>query len=328
HFLATKENEKLENLAKLYVREVVTRHGVPLSIVSDRDSRFASRFWNKLQEELGSKVHLSTAYHPQTDGQSERTIQTLEDMLRACVIEYGGSWDTHLPLVEFAYNNTYHASIGMAPYEMLYGRKCRTPTCWLEPGEKQFAGPEIVQMTADKVAIARDRLRVARERQKKYSDMKHRPKAFEVGERVMLKVSPWKGIIRFGKRGKLGPRFIGPFEILERVGDQAYKLDLPPELEGIHNVFHVCYLRRCLSEEPSVLPLEELRVDESKRLVEEPVAILDRETKKLRKKRVKLVKVQWKNKHGGDMTCEMEDEMRKRYPQLFVLEHDSGTESS
>ena len=190
HFLATKEKEKLEELAKLNVNEVVTRHGVPLSIISDRDSRFASRFWNKLQEELGTRVHLSTAYHPQTDGQSERTIQTLEDMLRSCVIEYGGSWDKYLPLVEFAYTNTYHSSIDMAPYEMLYGRRCRTPTCWLEPGEKQFASSEIVQITEDKVKIARDRLRVARERQKKYSDKKHRPKTFEVGEKVMLKVSP------------------------------------------------------------------------------------------------------------------------------------------
>ena len=144
----------------------------------------------------------------------------------------------------------------------------------------------------------------------------------------MLKVSPWKGIIRFGKRGKLEPRFIGPFTVLERIREQAYKLELPQELEGIHNVFHVCYLRKCLADEPSILPLDELRVDEKKRLVEEPVAILDREIKQLRKKRVKLVKVQWKNKHGSDMTWEVEDEMKARYPQLFVFPADSGTESS
>jgi hypothetical protein len=303
-------------LADLCNKEIVSRHGIPVSIVSDRDSRFASRFWKRLQEKLGTRVHLSTAYHPQTDGQSERTIQTLEDMLRACVIEYGGSWDSHLPLVEFAYNS-YHESIKMAPYEMLYGRKCRTPTCWLEVGEKQFAGPEIVQQTGDKVAYARERLRIARGRQKKYSDRKHRPKKFDVGESVMLKVFPWKGIIRFGKRGKLGPRFIGPFKVLQCVGDQAYKLELPTELDGIHNVFHVSYLRKCLSEEPSFLPLDELRIVEDERLFEEPVEILERETRQLRKKRVKLVKVLWKNKLGSEMTWETESDMMSCYPQLF-----------
>ena len=318
HFLATKESASLEKLAELYVREIVSLHGVPLSIVSDRDSRFNSRFWKGLQKELGTRVNLSTAYHPQTDGQTERTNQTLEDMLRACVLEYGGSWDKHLPLVEFAYNNTTHASIRAAPYELLYGRKCRTPTCWLEAGEKQFTGPEMVQQTADMVAIARDRLRIARERQKKYSDRKHRPKTFEVGERVMLKVSPWKGVIRFGKRGKLGPRFIGPFKVLERVGTQAYKLELPPELDGIHNVFHICYLRKCLAEETGILPLEEIRIHKGKRLLEEPVEILDRVTKQLRHKRVKLVRVLWKNKFGAESTWEVESEMRDRYPNLFV----------
>ncbi|KAJ9555226.1 hypothetical protein OSB04_009840 [Centaurea solstitialis] len=145
YFLEMRETLPMDQLAKLYIKEVVRRHGVPLSIVSDRDSRFTSQFWHGLQEGLGRKLKLSTAYHPQTDGQSERTIQTLEDMLRSCVIDFGGSWDTHLPLVEFAYNNSFHSSIGMAPFEALYGRKCRTPTCWLEAGEKQFAGPEIIQ---------------------------------------------------------------------------------------------------------------------------------------------------------------------------------------
>ena len=136
HFLAMRETLPMDKLAKLYVDEIISRHGVPLSIVSDRDSRFTSNFWNGLQTELGTRLKLSTAYHPQTDGQSERTIQTLEDMLRSCVIDFGGSWDSHLPLVEFAYNNSYHSSIGMAPFEALYGRKCRTPVCWLEAGEK------------------------------------------------------------------------------------------------------------------------------------------------------------------------------------------------
>ncbi|KAI3746007.1 hypothetical protein L6452_08422 [Arctium lappa] len=152
HFLAMRETLPLDKLARLYINEVFLRHGVPCSIVFDWDSRFTSHFWGAFQKELGTKVKLSTMYHPQTDGQSERTIQTLEDMLRSCVIDFGGRWDSHLPLVEFSYNNSYHSSLGMAPFEALYGRKCRTPACWLKAGEKQFAGPEVVQETADKWA--------------------------------------------------------------------------------------------------------------------------------------------------------------------------------
>ncbi|KAI3691688.1 hypothetical protein L6452_31490 [Arctium lappa] len=311
HFLAMRETLPMDKLAKLYIDEVISRHGVPLSIVSDRDSRFTSHFWNGLQKELGTRVKLSTTYHPQTDGQSERTIQTLEDMLRSCVIYFGGSWDTHLPLVEFAYNNSYHSSIGMAPFEALYGRKCRTPVCWLEAGEKQFAGPEVVQETADKVKGIRERIMVAQDRQKSYADKKRRPMEFQVGDRVMLKVSPWKGIIRFGKRGKLSPRFLGPFTVTERVGLKAYQLELPPEMKGIHNTFHVCYLRKCLAKEESVIPLSEIRVDEGNRCVEEPEAILERKTKKLRHREVTMVRVQWKHHRGANVTWEAEEDLRR-----------------
>ncbi|KAI3771892.1 hypothetical protein L6452_03063 [Arctium lappa] len=317
HFLAMRETLPMDKLAKLYIDEVISRHGVPLSIVSDRDSRFTSHFWDGLQKELGTRVKLSTAYHPQTDGQSERTIQTLEDMLRSCLIDFGGSWDTHLPLVEFAYNNSYHSSIGMAPFEALYGRKCRTPVCWLEAGEKQFAGPEVVQETADKVKGIRERLKAAQDRQKSYADKKRRPMEFQVGDRVMLKVSPWKGIIRFGKRGKLSPRFLGPFSVTKRVGLQAYQLELPTEMKGIHNTFHVCYLRKCLAKEESVIPLSEIRVDEGNRCVEEPEAILERKTKKLRHREVTMIKVQWKHHRGANVTWEAEEDLRRRYPHLF-----------
>lgn len=235
-------------------------------------------------------------------------------------MDYGGSWDTHLPLVEFAYNNSYHASIKMAPFELLYGRKCRTPSCWLEPGEKQFAGPEIVQVTADKVVQAKDNLRVARERQKTYADKKRRHVSFSVGDFVMLKVSPWKGIIRFGKRGKLSPRYIGPFKIIKKVNEQAYQLELPPELEGIHNTFHVCYLRKSWTEEDEIIPLSDLHVDPKKRLVEEPLEIIDRKQKTLRKKQIDLVLVKWKHNRGESMTWETEKDMKDRYPHLFSSE--------
>ncbi|GJQ93050.1 putative reverse transcriptase domain-containing protein [Tanacetum coccineum] len=159
HFLPMREDYKMERLARLYLNEIVARHGVPISIISDRDSRFTSRFWQSMQEALGTRLDMSTTYHPQTDGQSERTIQTLEDMLRACVLDFGGSWDVHLPLVEFSYNNSYHASVRCAPFEALYGRKCRSPIMWAEVGEGQLIGPELVQETTEKISQIKDRLK-------------------------------------------------------------------------------------------------------------------------------------------------------------------------
>ncbi|KAJ9544751.1 hypothetical protein OSB04_024458 [Centaurea solstitialis] len=309
HFLPIRESFSIDRLAQLYVNEIVMHHGVPISIISDRDSRFTSRFWQSLQATLGTSVDLSTAYHPQTDGQTERTIQTLEDMLRACVLEFGGSWDDHLPLVEFSYNNSYHASIQCAPYEALYGRKCRSPLNWLEVRESRLIRPDIVQETTDKIKMVQEKLKAARDRQKSYADNRRKPLEFQVGDRVLLKVSPWKGIIRFGKKGKLSPRFVGPFEILERIGSVAYRLDLPPELSTIHDTFHMSNLKKCLSEETVVLPLEE---------IQEPIEILDRETKQLRRSRIPIVKVRWNSKHGPEFTWEREAFMKSKYPHLFT----------
>ncbi|GJT54107.1 putative reverse transcriptase domain-containing protein [Tanacetum coccineum] len=229
-FTPMRETDPLDKLARLYLKEVVTRHGIPVSIICDRDPRFASNFWRSLQNALGTNLDMSTAYHPQTDGQSERTIQTLEDMLRACAIDFGKGWVNHLPLVEFSYNNSYHASIKAAPFEALYGRKCRSPVCWTEVGEAQILGPELIQETTEKIIQIKQRMQAARDRQKSYADLKRKPMEFQVGDKVMLKVSPWKGVVRFGKRGKLNPRYVGPFKVLEKVGEVAYKLELPEEL--------------------------------------------------------------------------------------------------
>ena len=291
HFLPMRENDPLDKLARMYLKEVVTRHGLPVSIICDRDGMFTPNFWKSFQKALGTDLSMSTAYHPETDGQSERTIQTLEDMLRACVIDFRKGWVKHLPLVEFSYNNSYHASIKTAPFEELYGRKCRSPVCWAETGESQLTGPEIIQETTEKIVQIKQIIQTARDRQKSYADLKRKHVEFEVGDRVMLKVSPWKGVVRFGKRGKLNPRYVGPFKVLARVGDVAYRLELPQELSRVHHTFHVSNLKKCYSDDPLVLPLEGVRIDDKLKFVEEPVEIMEREVKRLKRSRIPLVKV-------------------------------------
>ena len=323
HFIPIKETYSVAQLAQIYVDEIVCRHGIPLNIISDRDGRFVSRFWESLQSALGTQLNLSTAYHPQTDGQSERTIQTLEDMLRSCVLDFGGNWDRHVPLIEFSYNNSYHTSIGMAPFEALYGRKCRSPICWNEIGETQITGPEMVQETTDKIAQVRQNLLAARSRQKSYADKRRRPLEFNVGDLVLLKVSPWKGVVRFGKKGKLAPRFVGPFKILRRVKDVAYVLDLPPELANVHPTFHVSNLRKCLADENLHVPLDEVHIDETMHFVEKPVEIMDRMNKETKRSRIPLVKVRWESKRGAEFTWEREDQMKTKYPHLFVTDANS-----
>ncbi|KAG8503406.1 hypothetical protein CXB51_001385 [Gossypium anomalum] len=296
HFIPVRTDYSLQKLAKLYVAEIVRLHGVPVSIISDRDPRFTSRFWRKLQEELGTRLDFSTAFHPQTDGQSKRVIQVLEDMLRGCIIDFRGSWEDYLPLAEFAYNNSYQASIQMAPYEALYGRRCHTES---------------------KVRLIRDRLKEASDRKKSYADLKRKEIEFAVGDMVFLKVSPWKKILRFGRKGKLSPRFIGPYRVDKRVGPVAYQLELPPELHRIHNVFHVSMLRRYRSDPTHVIPVAEIEVQSDLTFEEEPVQILDRDVKVLRRKSVPLVKMLWRNHGREEATWEIEEAMRQQYPQLF-----------
>ncbi|GJX69179.1 putative reverse transcriptase domain-containing protein [Tanacetum coccineum] len=256
-FMPMRETDPMDKLARMYLKEVVMKHGIPVSIICDRDPRFASNFWKSLQKALGTSLDMSTAYHPQTDGQSERTIQTLEDMLRACVIDFGNGWVKHLPLVEFSYNNSYHASI-----------MCKT---------------------TERIIQIKQRIQTARDRQKSYADLKRKPMEFQVGDKVMLKVSPWKGV-----------------------------LELPQELSRVHNTFHVSNLKKCYSDDPLVVPLEGLQVDDKLHFVEEPVEIMDREVKQLRRSRVPIVKVRWNSRRGPEFTWEREDQFRKKYPHLFT----------
>ncbi|GJX20178.1 putative reverse transcriptase domain-containing protein [Tanacetum coccineum] len=267
-----RETDPIEKLSRMYLKEVVTRHGILVLIICDRDPRFASNLWRSLQKALGTNLDMSTVYHPQTDGQSKRTIQTLEDMLRACD----------------------------------------------EVGQVPLTGLEIVQETTEKVIQIKQRMQAARDQQKSYIDLKLKPMEFQVGDRVMLKVSPWKGVVHFGKRGKLNPRYVGPFKVLEKVGSVTYKLELPQELSRVHNIFHVSNLKKCYFDEPLAVPLEGLHVDNKLRFVEKPVEIMDQEVKRLKQRCIPIVKVRWNSRRGPEFTWECEDQFQKKYPHLFT----------
>nr|GEU48314.1 reverse transcriptase domain-containing protein [Tanacetum cinerariifolium] len=245
HFLPMKETDLMEKLTRQYLKEVVSRNGVPVSIISDQDSKFTSHFWQSLNKALGTQLDMSMDYHPQTDGQSERTNQTLEDMLRACVIDLGKVMiDTYL---------------------------------W-----------------------------------------RRKPLEFEVGDKVMLKVSPWKGVIHFGKRGKLNPCYIGPFKILAKVGMVEYRLELPEKLIRVHSTFYVSNLKKCFSDEPLVISLDDIQIDDKLNFIEEPIEIIDREVKRLKQSRIPTVKVRWNSRRGPEFTWKREDQMKKKYPHLFA----------
>nr|GEV45198.1 putative reverse transcriptase domain-containing protein [Tanacetum cinerariifolium] len=232
-----------------------------------------------LQKALGTSLDMSSAYHLQTDGQSKRTIQTLEDMLRACVIDFGKGWVNHLSLVEFAYNNSYHASVKAAPFEALYGRNCRSPVCWAEVGEVQLTGPEIIQETTKKIIHIKQRIQAAHDR-------------FCLG----------KGVVRFGKRGKLNPRYVGPFKVLEKVGSVAYELELPQELSKVQNPFYVSNLKKCHADEPLAVSLDGLHIDDKPQFVEEPVEIMNHDIQQLKQSCIPIVMVRWNSRRGPEFT--------------------------
>ncbi|GKB34306.1 putative reverse transcriptase domain-containing protein [Tanacetum coccineum] len=289
HFIPTRATDSMETLTRLYIKEIVSRHEVPISIISDRDSHFTSRFWQSLQNALGTQLDMN----------------------------FVKGWERHLPLVEFSYNNSYHANIKAAPFKALYGRKCRSPVCWAKVGDVQLTGPEIIHETTEKIVQIRQRLQAVRDRQRSYANVRRKPLKFHVGDRVMLKVSPRKGVIQFKRRGKLNPRYIGPFKILKRVGPVAYTLELPKELSNVYSTFYISNLKKCLSDESLVIPMKELRLDDKLNFIEELVEIMDREVKQLRQSRIPIVKLRWNSKRGPEFTWGCEDQIRTKYPHLF-----------
>jgi hypothetical protein len=307
HFIPVKTTYKGSKLAELYIARIVCLHGVTKKIVSDQGTQFTSKFFEKLHESMDTKLNFSSAYHPQTDGQTERVNQILEDMLRAYAPKDNQSWDKCLPYAEFSYNNSYQESIKMTPFEFLYGRKYRIPLFWNEPGENQIFGPDILREAERQVQMVRENLKLAQSRQKNYTDNRRRELRFQVGNFVYLKVSPMKGLCCFKIRGKLAPRYVGPFKILEQRGEVAYQLELPSQLSDVHDVFHVSQLRKCLRVPKEHMPLKELTVGEDLTYQEYPMKIVDTSEKDTRNNRYKMCKVQWSNHTEEDATWEKED---------------------
>ncbi|GKD84101.1 hypothetical protein Tco_1350940 [Tanacetum coccineum] len=200
----------------------------------------------------------------------------------------------------------------------MYEKKCRTTIAWAEVGESKLIGPDIVQETTDKIVQIKERLKVAQDRQKSYADNRRKPLAFSVGEKVLLKVSPWKGVANFNKRNKLSPRYVGPFETVERIGHVAYRLRLLQEFIGIHDTFHVLNLKKCLADVNLHVSLEEIKIDKGLRFVEEPIKIMDSEVKRLKQSCIPIVKVSWNSRRGHEFTWEHKNEMKRNYPQLFA----------
>jgi hypothetical protein len=271
HFLPMHTTYNAKKYAKIYLDQIVHLHGVPKMIISYRGAQFIAHFWEQLQHSLGTKLIRSSANHPQIDGQIERINQILEDMLRACVIQYDKNWDKCLALVEFSYNNSYQSSLKMAPFEALYGRRCRTPLSWSQTGERKIFGPDLIIVAEEKVKIIQSNLKAAQSRQKSYADKRRKPLQFVVGDFVYLRVSPTRGIQRFGIKGKLAPRYVGPLKILEVCGPVAYHLQLPPQLVAVHDVFHVSQLRKCIKTPTEIIDSQAIEIESDLSYTEHPI---------------------------------------------------------
>jgi hypothetical protein len=313
HFIPIKTAYSRSQLAELYMSRIVCLHGVLKKIVSDRGTKFTLKFWERLHETLDTQLRFSSAYHPQTDGHNKRVNQILEDMLRACALQYGRSWDKSLAYAEFSYNNNYQESLKTALFEMLYGQRCQTLLFWNETGERKVFGPGILEEAEKQVRMVRENIHVSQSRQKSNADHRWKELSFEVGDFVYLTVSPMRGLRCFKVRGKLTPRFIGPFKILEKRGEVAYQLELLPQLSNVHDIFHVSQLKKFLRVPKEQIPMEDLNGMEDLSYQEYPV---------------KMCKVKWSHHTEEDATWEREEGLKIEFPTfLFDQSESRGRDS-
>jgi hypothetical protein len=315
HFIAVHTTYSVQQYAELYMDHIVRLHGIPKTIISDRGTQFVARFWEQLHECLGTKLVCSSSYHPQTDGQTETINQILEDMLRASILHFDKNWDKCLSFAEFSYNNSYQASLKMAPFDALYERRCRTPLNWSEAGERTLFGLDLVKDAEERVQVIRENLKMAQMRQKSCHDKGTAPLHFEVGDYVYLKVSPTKGVQRFGVKGKLAPRLIGPNEVIEVCGPVAYHIQLPEWFSAVHNVFHVTQLKKGMPvPENEVIAEANSWIEPDFFLIEHPLKVLDQKERKTRRQTVRMYKIQWSHHTEEEATWETEDYLNTKYP--------------
>jgi hypothetical protein len=312
HFIAINTTYSAKKYVDLYLDRIVRLHRVPMTIISDNGPQFIAHFWEEPHESLGMKLIRSSAYHPQTDGQ--RVNQIVEDMLRACIIHFDKSLDQSLALAEFSYHNSYQSSLKMTPFEAHYGWRYRTPLNWSQARERKFFGQALVEEAEEKVKVIWENIRAAQMRQKGYHDEGKAQREYQVGERVYLKVSPTKGLQRFGVKGKLAPHCIGPFEITKVCGPIAYHIRLPDRLLAIHDVFHVSQLRKCVHEpEIEIIEGANAWIEPDLSLAEHPMRVWNRKERKTRRQKVRMYKIQWSHHIEEEATWETEQFLNTKY---------------
>ncbi|MCO5575432.1 hypothetical protein L7F22_029233 [Adiantum nelumboides] len=315
HFIPLRTTASATDVAHIFVKEIVRLHGVPARIISDRDAKFTSKFWKAVFQSLGTLLNLSSAYHPKTDGQTERVNQVMEDMLRAYCGQQPHNWIKFLPLVEFAYNSSYHRSLQMSLFKALYGQDCLIPLRFADPSLPVPAAKHTLEEMDQQLRLIRENLKRARDRQESYTNLKRSLRSFNLGDKVFLRVKPKRSSLRLGKYKKLAYRYCGPFEILRRIGEQSYELSLPPRLH-VHNVFHVSLLKEYVSDPLHLLNDEDTVLVNQEEFQMMPEQLLEVKERKLRHRTIREVLVQWKGYPVEDASWEDWDRLVAQFPYL------------
>ena len=315
HLIPVKTTSTAVDVAQIFVREIVWLHGVPAQIISDRDTKFTSKFWQAMFQLLGTQLNLSTTYHPKTNGQTERVNQVIEDMLRSYCSQQPNHWLKYLPLVEFAYNSSYHRSLQMSPFKALYGQECFTPLRLADPNLSVPAARETLEEMDNQFSMTRENLKKANDRQKSYADLKRTVRTFQARDRVFLRVKPKRSSLKLGPCKKLAFQYCGPYTVVKRIGEQAYKLELSPHIR-VHSVFHVSLLKQYIADPSHVLNDEDTIFLSQDEFQMQPKRFLEIKERQLRQRIIWEVFVLWKNYPMEDASWENWDLLVTQFPHV------------